>query len=246
MTDFIDRFSFSDFAAYFFPGLFGLAAICTLLLGTEVQFTLVTILEKGAIVLGVAALGLAYALGAILAGVGSLLTQFLYQASPKWKLLSDPRDEIIPGEVRTEVLSAFSRSFPAGPSADKWCRCHFYLARTWVESRLPRIAALARRQNSLRVFRENLLMPSLLWITAGFVWSGRLHTKALCACLLVTSTVALLVVPLTLVRRARINRVREVREICLGLVVGAEGLTPRTGAAKGYGEQEIEGQDQAA
>lgn len=250
VKDFLDRFSFSDFVAYFVPGSFFLMGLCPLLLLTGASNKVLSFLGSLDFGRSAALLVLAYVSGAILSGFSHFLMRVFYAPlglfrSFKDKNLrgniaqglksKDPRDTICPCIFEEQIQSAFSavlglKCAPQGSpgrvpanASDAWSRDHFYLVRLLIDQFMPRPALVARRQNSLRIFRENMIVPSLVWILAGFLWSQKLYDSADPKggdLLLSISMMSLLLVPGVLAYRSRRNREREVREIYLALFVG--------------------------
>jgi hypothetical protein len=250
VKDFLDRFSFSDFAAYFVPGSFFLMGLFPLLLLTGASNKVLSFLGNLDFGRSAALLVLAYVSGAILSGFSHFLMRVFYAPLgffrafkdrnlrgniPQGLKSKDPRDTVCPCVFEDQIRSAFSavlglkcesQASPGRVSAnasDAWTRDHFYLVRLLIDQFMPRPALVARRQNSLRIFRENMIVPSLVWILAGFLWSRELYDSADPkggSLLLSISVVSLLLVPGVLSYRSRRNREREVREIYLALFVG--------------------------
>jgi hypothetical protein len=240
MKEFWDRFSFSDFAAYFVPGSCFLMGLFPLLLLTSARHEVLNFLDKLDFGRSVSLLVLAYISGAILSGFSRSLMRFFY--APLTLLRSrrnsgprphndmvqrfkshDPRDSICPCLFEGQIHLAFNKVFGLECDSPTWSRDHFYLARLLIDQTMPRPAMVARRQNSLRIFRENMIVPSLVWILAGFLWSKQLYQSADPRggnLLLSISVLSLLLVPVVLSYRSRKNREREVREVYLALFVG--------------------------
>ena len=225
MKDVLDRFSFSDFAAYFFPGFFLLMGLFPLLLLTSAREDVLYLFNDLDLGKTVALLSLAYITGAISSGFSHFLMRVFY-APLGWfhkERNADPRDNVCPCCFAGEIQSAFNAILGLAPNAKVWSRDHFYLARLLVDQCMPRPALAARRQNSLRIFRENMIVPSLVWILAGLLWSRNIFQSADPAggsLLLLVSIAALLIIPALLSYRSLRNREREVREIYLAVLAG--------------------------
>lgn len=235
---FWDRFSFSDFAAYFFPGSCFLMGLFPLLLLTSARNETLNFLGNLDFGRSATLLVLAYISGAILSGFSHFLMRLFYKLLAFLRSIkskesrgdivpglksSDPRDTICPCLFEAQIQSAFNAVLGLKCNSQTWSRDHFYLARLLIDQCMPRPALVARRQNSLRIFRENMIVPSLVWILAGFLWSRQLYQSADPrggTLLLLISVASLLLVPGVLSYRSRRNREREVREIYLALFVG--------------------------
>lgn len=153
MKDFVDRFAYSDFAVYFFPGLFFLCGLVPLLLSTSARSTVLDVLSKLGIAEAVVVLPIAYAVGGILAGFRPLVVRLF--SGLFWWGDSDPqpRRSIFPEAFKDYIHAALCGLCPRISSKLPWDIDHFHCARAWVEEHHPAIAVLARRQNALASFR---------------------------------------------------------------------------------------------
>jgi hypothetical protein len=219
MKDFVDRFAYSDFAVYFFPGLFFMCGLVPLLLTTSAKSTVLDVVGKLGIAEAVVVLPIAYAVGGILAGFRPSVVRLFsvifwwHNSDPK------PRASIFPKTFAPLIHEAFCSVCPRVSSSIPWNMDHFHCARAWIEEHHPAIAVLARRQNALASFRENLILPALVWCTSGVVWAWKNQPSTLAKGVFALSLLAALFVPWTLLQRARLNREREVREVCLGVLI---------------------------
>lgn len=218
MKDLANHFLFSDFTVYFFPGVF------LLLAGVPYVATLwgweAIVAGIGVLGIGEAALLLpvAYVLGAVLCGFREWVVVRLGHR----KATAAARSSIEPSFAANAVARRFAELFP-GIEELAWSEDHFYCIRAWVEENRPGIAELARRQTALAVLRENLVLPCVVW-GVGFGMLGLLHPWTQVAARVGCLGLALVLGglgPLALLQRARVNRVREVREVCVGVLVPA-------------------------
>lgn len=219
MKEFLNRFSFGDFVAYFLPGLTMVGAIGGLLDFTPFHDQLARFVHEVTLVNALLVACAAYVTGAIVSGMGARLLPLFYTVT-RWRKFSDPRDGIEPKEFAVGVRAAFDRIFPFA-TKETWSPSHFYLLRSAVHHSLPHAAVECSRQNSLMQLRENLLLPVLTWSFVGILMANDrfgsqrafavgLGAASLLGAYLITGRIAL---------RAVENRRREVREACLGFLV---------------------------
>ena len=50
---------------------------------------------------------------------------------------------------------------------NEWDPKYFYICRIWIDENLPTTSKIAYKQNSLRLLREYLLVPTLVWSFCG-------------------------------------------------------------------------------
>lgn len=219
MKEFLNRFSFGDFVAYFLPGLTMVGAVGGLLDFTPFHDQLARFVHEVTLVNALLVSCAAYVTGAIVSGLGARLLPLFYIVT-RWQKFVDPRDGIEPKEFAVGLRAAFDRVFPFAMK-DTWSPSHFYLLRSAVHHSLPHAAVECSRQNSLMQLRENLLLPVLTWSFVGLLmandrfagqraFAAGLGAASLLGAYLVTGRIAL---------RAAENRRREVREACLGFLV---------------------------
>jgi hypothetical protein len=221
MRDFLARFRFGDFAAYFLPGLVMLGAICWLLTFTAFEGFVVRAFREVTLTTGLLLSCVAYAIGAFISGSSASLFPYAYYASRRQKY-RDARASIQPPEIEELARGAFAEVFGADFPASPWSECHFYLARSVVNERMPYASAEAMRQNDLMRLRENMLVP-LLALYAAAIASALikgLHHPEYGWSMAITSTLVTYWAAGRLVGRAADNRRREVREIYSALLVG--------------------------
>lgn len=162
----INRFSLMDFLAYFFPGVVGVLGFYLLLLLIPLRdfFALLTM----DITLAVLLLTLSYIVGVILSGfsitIEKLFKKVLRQENSHRGLMPIP-------EFKEEIISAFKDIFSVEKEAElQWSAICFYLCRSLVLECMPNSAQIARRQNSLRQLRTNLITPVFIWFFVGISW----------------------------------------------------------------------------
>jgi hypothetical protein len=221
MRDFMARFRFGDFAAYFLPGLVMLCAILSALTLTIYDSAVRGALQNVTIGEGLLLACGAYVLGAFLSGSSRWAFPHLYRISRPDKYC-DRRTIVFPPALRQCVLAVTKTIFGDDIDSATWSEDHFYLIRSVVNEKLPHAAADASRQNDLMRLRENMVVPLItLWaVSLGFAWSEGRHDRMAGLAVAVTSTLAFFVAARWLVGRASDNRRREVREVCTAFVVG--------------------------
>jgi len=162
----------------------------------------------------------AYLSGAIASGASYRLVAPWYLAT-RFRRYKDPRSSVCPLEFAPAVCAAF-RSVLGEGTGQEWSENHFYLARAAVQERMPQAAAEAMRQNDLMRLRENMLIPLLVWCLAGLLLAiSRLAHHQTDSIAIAALTLALTyVIGGRVACRAVDNRAREVREVCLALIVG--------------------------
>jgi len=137
--------------------------------------------------------------------------------------LEDARGQISPAEFQVEVIRVFNEILgPYKVSATTWSSKHFFLVRSLIDQWMPEHSTLAKRQNTLRMFRQYMLSPVFIWVFFGVAWGAGYMTTSpwwgfigILGSIIVGGRIAYL-----LVVRAIRNERREVREICLALLVG--------------------------
>jgi hypothetical protein len=221
MRDFLTRFRFGDFAAYFLPGLVMLGAISWLLSFSAFGAFVMQVTNQMSFVTGLLVACTAYAIGAFISGSSAKLFPYAYLVT-RQERYTDLRSSIQPTEIEEAVRAAFGEVFGAAVSSTLWSECHFYLARSIVNERMGYASAEAVRQNDLYRLRENMLVP-LLTLYAATIMSALVDGRGLPMYrwpLVFASTVVMFFATGRLVRRAADNRRREVREIYSALLVG--------------------------
>jgi len=221
MHDFLSRFRFGDFAAYFLPGLAFVAAtmwsLCFTPLRSFVLLPLATVTLFDAFVLGC----LAYGAGAFISGSSYKLLRPMYFIT-RHRAFLDPRGSIQPPALAHAVGDAFTKLF-GNVGIDNWSDHHFFLIRSAVNERMPHASAEGERQNDLMRLRENMLFPLLIFFFASLMFalqqgaSSPVTGWTVAGVSLLFTYVALG----RLVGRAADNRMREVREICAAFLTGS-------------------------
>lgn len=220
MKSLFERFTLMDFFGYLFPGIVALAGVLAGLQLTAWKSTIQWI-DLG-LTESLLALVFAYVFGVVLSG----FSWPLYWASNglylRWMNRRDPREEIHPVDFATDVQDVFCKVLGIDLTQKPWTPQHFYLARSLVDRCMPRHAELAARQNALRVFRQYMLPPLVIWIIVGVMWGQQtLEQSRLAGWLMIIGSTVFGLLGLALVTdRLWRNRRREVREVCLALLVG--------------------------
>ncbi len=221
MREFLSRFRFGDFAAYFLPGLVMLLAVCWSLTLTVFDPYVRNYFRRVSLIDGLFLCCAAYVLGAFLSGSSNKIFPHIYRVSRHAPFV-DTRCAIHPSVLADPVRASFRKVFGEIVAADLWSLDHFYLVRSAINERMPHASADAARQNDLMRLRENMMIPLLsLWMVAlmfAFVEAFQdLYRGTLLA--FIATVVAYLAIG-RLAGRAADNRAREVRELCSALVVG--------------------------
>jgi hypothetical protein len=136
MGDFLARFRFGDFAAYFLPGLALEGALIAILWFTPFQRAVQGSLESVSWISAALLACCAYAAGAVISGSSYKLVGPLYFAARGAKY-EDPRTRIFPTELAPAVREAFRECLGTLGGGEEWSESHFYIARTAINKRLP-------------------------------------------------------------------------------------------------------------
>lgn len=220
MRDFLARFRFGDFAAYFLPGMVLLGGTAGVLWFTPLQDLIERSVLDASWVQAILFACAAYLCGALISGSSYRLGTAFYAAT-RFCRYSDPRLTVQPPAIAQPVQDAFSSLF-ATVGGTAWSETHFYLIRSVVHERLPHASGEAMRQNDLMRLRENMLVPLLVWCFAAWLFAfDRFAARPVYAWALgFVATVLTYVFAGRLACRAADNRTREVREICTAFLVG--------------------------
>ena len=222
MRDFLSRFRFGDFAAYFLPGLVMLGAIVWALTLTVFGDTIESAIRGITFIEGLILACVAYTIGAFLSGSSNRMFPRIYKLSRRQEF-RNARGSIIPPILVKPVIRVFQQVFGEEIDASTWSEDQFYMIRSVVNEKMPHASADAARQNDLMRLRENMVVPLLsLWFVAlAFAFWKGLRDPNLGITVGAVATVAAYVAVGRLAGRASDNRAREVREICTAFVVGA-------------------------
>jgi hypothetical protein len=220
MRDFLARFRFGDFAAYFLPGMALLGGSAAVFWFTPLQDLIKRSVLDASWIQAMMFACAAYLCGALISGSSYRLIPALYAAS-RFRRYSDSRLAVQPRTITEPVQDAFISLFGSIGETD-WSETHFYLIRSVVHERLPHASGEAMRQNDLMRLRENMLIPLVVWGLAAWLFAfSRFDTRPLSAWGLGSvATVLAYVFAARLACRAADNRAREVREICAAFLVG--------------------------
>ena len=219
MKEFLNRFSFGDFVAYFLPGLAMVGAIAGVLYYTPFRDHLAHVTSGTTLVDVLIIACAAYVTGAVVSGMGSRFLPVFFSVT-RLRRFVDPRDAIEPQDFTESIRTAFDRVFRFA-TGRSWNPSYFYLLRSAVHHLLPHAAVECSRQNSLMQLRENLLLPVLTWGFAGvlFAIDEFSHQPEFAGAVAYTCIVGVYFVAGRIAWRAVENRRREVREACLGFLV---------------------------
>ncbi len=228
IDDLTSTMTLMDFLAYLFPGINLLIAIWIILttVGVLDSNGLSDLSAASGIIYGVAGTAMSYFLGAVVSSLVHDGEKWLYKRLG----MKDPRgaptdamNELMEGGWDSDPAAAFNAIFGV---TGNWNESRFYISRAIVAERLPQVAAFGERQNMLRQFRRNSIIPLIVWVVAIATWvakrglgDGGILAKVVAfvagvllvigGCRLMTATV----------RGMWRNRIREVREIAAGLQI---------------------------
>lgn len=221
MRDFMSRFRFGDFAAYFLPGVVMLSAVMLSLNLTVFHATIARMFTTVSFFEAVLFACVAYVVGAFLSGSSAKIFPYIYRLSRRSRY-EDARSTIHPAALREPALKGFKDTFEDDLPCTEWSLCHFYLVRSLVDEKLPHASNEALRQNDLMRLRENMIVPLIaLWAVAlAFSVTEFRQDPSTAWWVAGITTLVTYVAAGRLVGRAADNRVREVREICAAFVIG--------------------------
>lgn len=213
-----NQFALQDYLGYLFPGITSTLGIYLLLLLTPLHSTLAS-MEINLIV-GILVLVLSYVIGILSSGLSKPIVRLLY----KWQRLDEPRDRIPIPEYRQAIIDAFVTVFGLSTTTEiEWSRNYFLLCRALVHECMPSAGYAANRQNSLRMLREYLLVPVLIWFLVGICFGVSSLIGGFTAwgiVLIAISIVLTLLVIVGLVNKMYGNRKREVRTVLMAFLAG--------------------------
>ena len=209
-------FSLTDLLAYHFPGFLGASAI---VLMRDDWFTTVTGFgAKNPVLFAVVAVVLPFVFGVLISAVTHLLGPI---ANGGWLTKNEILEPVALCEaaIRSELghligkeqeqkltaLDKFSVNLPA-----------FYLCRAVIRDHLPRTYVTVDRQNTLRQFRRNLLIPIALSGVAALLVVGRNYSLLVHSAWLIPLTLLLMI---STIRSISLSRQREMREVFLAFLV---------------------------
>lgn len=222
MREFLSRFRFGDFAAYFLPGLVMLGAALWGSTLTVFDTSVRAILHEITIMEGLLLGCTAYTLGAFLSGSSNRLFPKIYRLSRR-DSFRNARCGIYPTALTGAVKREFKDVFGEDCDVSTWSEDHFYIIRSVVNEKMPHASADATRQNDLMRLRENMVIPLVSLWSAALAFAFAKAQKDLSQGLTIglISTAVAYIAAGRLVGRAADNRAREVREVCTAFVVGA-------------------------
>jgi hypothetical protein len=220
MRDFLARFRFGDFAAYFLPGMALLTGAAAVLSFTPLRGLVEQVVAGASWLEAVVFACAAYLCGALISGSSYRLVPPFYRVT-RLTPYAEPRECVQPAAIAPGVRRAFLALF-GEVSNEPWSVIHFYLIRSVVHEKLPHASGEAMRQNDLSRLRENMLVPLLVWCFAVWMFAASQFDAlpVFAVGLSVTAAVLTYLFGGRLACRAADNRAREVREICAAFLVG--------------------------
>ena len=215
--DISSRFPLVDFLAYLFPGIVDTLGLYQLLLFLPLSSPLPSV--QADFFTGVLFITLSYIVGVVVSGFTEIVMKKGWAKGPIWS------KSIIPvPEYKEEIIAAFNQLMQKDTDAkSEWSLSNFYICRSLVLERMPRMAQTIDRQGSLRQLRMNLIPAISIW-SLVIVFQGiqeLLNNQ-------VALGVSLIVIPILLwwpITKGNINRMnrnedREVREVLTAFLVG--------------------------
>ncbi len=208
-----DKFSFQDLLGYFFPGLFGMFALYLILKYFDVQQTSgfsTNVFYSINYFVG------CFILGIMFSGLSHPIVNVYYKLCK----LDNPEKSLPDNITKQELEPIFNNVFGFSIQNKDWCSDYFYLCRNVVYEKMAITAGVIQRQGGLRLIRQYLLFPILIW-TAYFIilitpmidkniwlWLG----------LLIVIIVITLLLLYNLLNRMHKNRKREVDYVILAII----------------------------
>lgn len=208
-----NKFSFQDLLGYFFPGLFGMFAIHLLLKHFDVQQT--SEVSSNAFYSINYFVG-CFILGIIFSGLSHPIVKIYYKLSK----LDYPEKKLPDNISKQELEPIFNDVFGFSIQDKTWCSDYFYLCRNVVYEKMAITAGVIQRQGGLRLIRQYLLFPILIWATYFIFLVTPLKNKSIClwlGALLLVVIITLLLLN-NLLNRMHKNRKREVDYVLLSII----------------------------
>ena len=232
--DISKQFSFTDFLAYLFPGIFGTSGIFLLLMSTPLNKSLSQLSID--LSTGVLLLVISYILGVIFSGLaGDIILLFRRLTRKK-----DLREGLYLNVFSNALLDAFRDTFKVDEKSQiEWSEEHYSMCRSMVAEFMPETDLDARRQNGLRQLRKNLIVPILIWFAVGILEGIRElggNARDWGVSIIIASTILAFLALKTLMDRMRGNEQREIQRVLLAFLsaykIGLFGTNNRRATSK--------------
>ena len=208
MKDIPIKISLTDFLGYFFPGLIFVLSIVSF----TYSFGLVISFEVNFFV-GLILLAISYMLGILSSALISL-----FRLNEKWDNISESLNQKDLKSFLPEIKSLFKVYLKKD---GEWSNENYLMIRAAVRELSPQATEFAERQNSLRQFKRNSIIPMIFLCLSGINWGIKFAISNGSIFYLLISIVSLLLsilLPKALKIGMQRNRRLEVRDYCFSFI----------------------------
>ncbi len=209
MKDISSKFSLMDFLAYFFPGLIFLLSIFTILSTFQIvnDFSLNWMY-------GLITISVTFLLGII---SSSLLS--LFDLSKKWDDVSIALEQDELKKFLPDLKNSFKSYFDMQA---EWHNNDYFMVKAAIREMSAHSADYAERQNSLRQFKRNSVIPTFFMGISGITWGlyKMNSTKDFLYVLFPIFIAIITYISISALKKGmKRNRKLEVREYCLSFIL---------------------------